>query len=312
VPAAPTRRLGRRALLLAALTSGQLGVILPVLAGASQVVDDLFRDEGGAILDLLPSSTAGVALGVAGLLALAWSLSVAGTLVAFAGFEVRREGERLRIRRGFLQTREATIPVPRVHAVRVVEGVLRQPLGLALVRVEVAGYAREASAAQTLFPVLHVREVRALLDELLPELADAIGALEGPPARAARRYAALPGAGGLALGAGVAAFTPAGPAALLIALPAALWGWSRHRAAGWRLEPDRLVLRFRRLARTTVVIARGRLQERTLSQTLLQRRAALAGLEVAVASGASFGVAHLDATTAGGLLAALGPRHSTS
>jgi putative membrane protein len=213
----------------------------------------------------------------------------------------------LRIRRGLVQRREATIPVARVHAVRVVEGVLRQPLGLALVRVESAGYAEEAAAAQTLFPLLRRVEVPRLLHELLPELEAPLAPLDPPPARAARRYAAVPTAVGLAVAVGLALLTPLGVAALLLALPGPCWGWMRHRAAGWRLDPRLLVMRFRRLARTTVVLTRGRLEERTLSQTPLQKRAALAGFDVSVASGASFGVAHLDVGTARGLLRALGP-----
>ena len=95
-----------------------------------------------------------------------------GSLVAFAGFTVTRDGDRLRIRRGLLQRREAAVPVRRVHGVRVVEGLLRRPFGLATLRVEVAGYAAEASAARTLFPLLRRDEVEPFLAELLPELAD--------------------------------------------------------------------------------------------------------------------------------------------
>ena len=295
---------------MAALTSGQFGLVASVLGGASQVGDDLFRGSVGELGGLLPRSGMGIALAAAGLLLLAWALSVLGTVVAFGGFEVAREGDRLRIRRGLIQRREATIPVPRVHAVRIVEGVLRQPFGLALVRVESAGYAQEAATAQTLFPLVRCTEVPALLRQLLPELEAPLAPLAAPPRRAARRYAALPAGVALATGLALATLTPVGPAALVLALPGAGWGWLRHRAAGWRLDPELLVLRFRRLARTTVVVARHRLEERTLSQTPLQRRATLAGFDVSVASGATFGVAHVEASAGQALLAALAPVRS--
>ena len=66
-----------------------------------------------------------------------------------------------------------------MHAVRVVEGLLRQPFGLAQVRVESAGYAAEAATAQTLFPLMRRTEVPGLLREVLPELADGLGDLTG-------------------------------------------------------------------------------------------------------------------------------------
>ena len=258
----PQRRLGGRALLVAALTAGQLGVLVPVLAALPQVVDDLFDgdlgDAGRAGAGLAPDTTLEWVLVAAAVVLIGWLLSVAGTVVAFAGFTVTREPDRLRIRRGLLARRDASVPVARVQAVRVVESVLRRPWRLAQLRVEVAGYKAEAAAAQTLFPLVRRSEVRALLDELLPELADEPDGLVPVPRRAARRYALPPALAGLALGAAVALAVPgAGPWPLLPRCPAARSGWLRWRAAGWRLEDGRLAVRSRRLACTTVLAPAG-------------------------------------------------------
>ncbi len=208
----PERRLTRRRLLVAALTAGQLGVILPALAGFFQLLQSTF-DEDDAVR-LLPHTLSAALLAAAGLLVAAWLLSMLGSVVAFAGFTATREGDRLHIRRGLLARREATVPVERVRAVEVVEGVLRMPFGLAALRMEVIGHAKEAAAAQTLFPLLRRDEVRPFLDELLPELADDLDGLEPPPARAARRYALPPAALGSVVAVAAWAFTPAGPWAL--------------------------------------------------------------------------------------------------
>jgi putative membrane protein len=300
--APPTRRLTRGELLVAALTAGQLGVILPVLAGASQLLDELLSRDRSIEVDapgLLPDSAPEWALAVLALLAAAWLLSVLGAIVAFAGFTVAREPDRLRIRRGLLQRREATVPVARVQAVRLVEGVLRQPFGLAAVRVEVAGYASEAAAAQTLFPLLRRRELRAFLDALLPELADHAGDLRRPPLRARGRYVALPAAAGLAAGAAICVAVPDwAPWPLLGALPPALWGWLSWRAAGWRLAGGRLVLRSRTVARVTVFCPARLLQEHAVRETLLQRRAGLANLRVKVGARTEAAVRQLEAATA--------------
>ncbi|HEY6693144.1 MAG TPA: PH domain-containing protein [Solirubrobacteraceae bacterium] len=302
-PAAPVedvaqRRLSRADLLLAALTAGQLGVILPLLAGAGQLAQNVAGDDAERdAIRLIPHAAHEWALALVGLLALAWLLSVAGAVVAFAGFTAIRDGGRLRIRRGLLEHREATVPVERIRAVVVVEGVLRRPLRLAAVRVEVIGHAKEPSAAQTLFPLLRRSAVRPFLDELLPELADDLDRLAPLPRRALRRYVLPPALGGAAAGA-VAWALVAGPWALLLALPAAAYGALRYRDAGWRAAGGRLAVRSLRIARTTV-LAPARLREsQTVAQNPLQRRAGLADLEIAFGKRTVARVHHLEATTA--------------
>jgi len=302
------RRLERGRLLLAALTAGQLGVLVPVLAVIPQIGEEIWgndiEDAGREGLDLVPGSAPGWIAAIAGLLLLAWLLSTVGAVVSFAGFTVTRDGDRLRIHRGFLARRDSTVPVARVQAVHVVEGVLRQPFGLAALRVEVAGYAKEAAAAQTLFPLLRGDEVGPFLRELLPELADEAGGLAPAPPRALRRYVLAPAALGLA--AGVAAAIALGsPWPLLAVVPGVLYGVARFRAAGWRLEDGRVALRYRMLARTTVLAPAARLQEHGTRQTVLQRRARLADIEVKVGAGTSAAVRHLDAAVAGRLFDAL-------
>ena len=224
-----------------------------------------------------------------------------GSVVAFSGFTVTREGDRLRIRRGLLARREATVPVERVRAVEVVEGALRLPFGLAALRMEVIGHAKEAAAAQTLFPLLRRDEVRSFLDDLLPELADDLDGLERPPARAARRYALPPAALGAVAGAAAWAFTPAGPWALPAALLLGGHGLLRYRTAGWRLASGRLAVRSLLLARTTVLGPARYREWHEVDQNLLQRRARLADVFVAFGKQTGARVRHLEATTAAGL-----------
>jgi putative membrane protein len=84
-------------------------------------------------------------------------------------------------------------------------------------------------------------------------------------------------------------------------LPAAAYGAARWHAAGWRLEDRRLAVRFRRLARTTVLAPATRLQEHATRQTVLQRRARLADVEVRVGAATRGHVRHLEERVAGEL-----------
>ncbi|MGI8632183.1 MAG: PH domain-containing protein [Solirubrobacterales bacterium] len=306
-PAFPARALGARGMVVAALTAGQLGAIVPLLVAASQLADDVLGPKAGETVEgLLPTGAAEAVLAAGGLLGVAWILSIAGSVIAFARFRVTREPQRLRITRGLLSRHESSVPVGRVLAVRIVEGILRQPFGLASVRVETAGYGAEAAIRTTLFPLLPRDQIPALLDELLPELAPTTLELEGLPARARRRYLVVPIAAGLTVAAVAALIDPAaGAVAIAVPLVLGLWGWFRFRAAGSELREGRLALRFRRLARTTMVVRPGCVDLRTLSVNPLQRRAALASFEIGLASKGTARVSHLDAGTARSLAARL-------
>ncbi|HEV2813602.1 MAG TPA: PH domain-containing protein [Solirubrobacteraceae bacterium] len=298
----PSWTLGRRGLLVAALTSGSLGVLVPIVAGASQVLDDVLGPEDAE--RLLPDTPQEWLMAAVAVLVIAWLLSVLGTIVAFAGFSVTRDGDRLRIRRGIVERREASVPIARVAALRVVESPLREPFGLAQVRLESAGYANEPATAQALLPLVRRRDVVAVVERLLPELAESEPTpLAAPPRRALRRYVVPPTATAALVPLVLVPFLGAQAlAALALPLAAAAYGVLAYRAAGWSLDADRLVLRRRGLQRTTLVADARRLPELFARTSPLQRRAGLATLGVAVSSGRRVAVRHLEARATGDLL----------
>jgi putative membrane protein len=273
---------------------------LPALAGAAQLAENAVGDRvgPGRAIGFLPDTVAGWLLAAAVLLVAAWLLSVAGAVVAFAGFAVSRDADRLRIRRGLVARREATVPVARVRAVEVVEGVLRRPLRLAALRMEVIGHAKEQAAAHTLFPLLPRAEVERFLERMLPELADGLDGLAPPPRRALRRYGLPPVALGLAVGAVAWALLDIGPWPLVLAVLGAGYGAAQFRAAGWRLRDGRLAVRSLGLARITVLAPAGFRESHSVAQTVLQRRGDLADVEVAFGKRTGARVRHLEAAVA--------------
>src|ERR687894_38009 len=286
------RRLSTRDLLIAGATSGQIGVALSLLAVGSQVFDEFLSE---AFLRNLVESLAPNALVVALILIptvalAAWLLAIAGTVLAHFGFTLSREGDFLHIRRGLLERREATIPLGRIQAVRIGEGLLRQPFGLASLRVESAGYGEDAGVSTFLFPLLPFGEVQRLLRAAAPEFAVA-PPLNPLPRRALRRYVFRATVPALVLAAAailvpLLVFDVASGFASLALVPVfALYGWLRFRAAGWAVAGDRLVVRSRSLARITAIAPRRRLQSRSVSQSPFQRRVGLATFGTEVASG---------------------------
>jgi putative membrane protein len=315
---AVVRKLETRDLLLAGATSGQIGVALSLIAVASQLFDNfLSQNLAQRLLETFAPRSVTTALLYVFILGLfAWLLAIGGTVLAYTGFTLSRDGDFLYIRRGLLERREATIPLARIQAVHIMEGLLRQPFGLASLRVESAGYGQDAGVSTTLFPLLPRKEVHGLLLEAAPEFAVA-PPLNALPRRALRRYvfrstlpflvlifaAALLSSLVFDLAAWVFA-------ALLLLLPAALFGWLRYRDAGWALEEDRLVVRSRFLGRTTAIAPRRRLQSRATLRSPFQRRVRLATFEAQVASGgggAELRVTDLGADAADALIENLGP-----
>jgi putative membrane protein len=317
------RRLGTRRLLIAGATSGQIGIALSVVAVGSQLFDEFFTEGFFRRLyeTLAPGSVVAVVAVALAVGLFAWLLAIAGTVLSYSGFTLSRDREYLYIRRGLLEKREATIPLSRIQAVQVVEGVLRQPFGLAMLRVESAGYGgSESGVSTTLFPLLPRREVIEFLREAAPEFSGALSeGLRRPPRRALRRYifrSVAPVA--LPLAVAFVSFYASDlslplfsyPAAALLLAGVALLGWLRYRDAGWSYSGGCVVLRSRSVARTTALAPRRRLQSRSSVSNPLQRRSSLAHLRVKVASGsggAEFGVSDLEARDVRELISRLGP-----
>src|ERR687893_3071199 len=286
------RRLSTRDLLLAGATSGQIGLAFSVLAIGFQFLDNFFPEDFARRLveTLSPNWLMVVLILVPAGVLLAWLLAIAGTVLAYTGFTLSRQGDFLYIKRGLLERREATIPLSRIQAVRISEGLLRQPFGLASLRVESAGYGEDAGVSTTLFPLLPRKEVEELLAGAAPEFAGAPG-IEPLPRRSLRRYVFR------------ATF-------LYLIPPAAVYGWLCYLDAGWAFVEDRLIVRHRSLGRKTAIAPRGHLQSRGMVSSPFQRRVRLATFLAEVASGSGGSVLRvkdLDRGAAETLVGDLGP-----
>ncbi len=312
-------------LLLAGVTSGRIGPALALLFGGFQFADELLPDR---IWERLAVNARGFSLrGILTALVVvglgAWLLAIISTVITFAGFELRRDGDRLHIAYGLLDRRRSTIPLSRIQAITMTEGLLRQPFGLATVRIESAAYGKATAESGVLFPLVRTREVLPLLQRACPSFATASvdpreRTLHPLPQRAMRRYV-LSAAGRVAalavLACGVAVPIPGVPwwfgiPGLLLVLPAALHGLLAYRDAGWDIDAEeRIVVRERGIGRRTTVTARRRLQHRQVVRGPLQRRARLATLRAAVASSGGGGhlvLVHMDEGVAFDLLSRLG------
>jgi putative membrane protein len=310
-------------LLVAGATSSRIGPALALFAGVLQFADDILRDTWwDRVMDSVSDLTLGIVVALIIIaIVFAWIFATISAVLTFGGYELRRDGDRLLISYGLLERRRSTIPLARIQAVTISEGWLRQPFGLAVIRVESAGYGKTSPEVGVLAPIIRRKDIPSLLHRACPDYAiDSPSIqLEPLPNRARRRYVLSNlwwVLGGCAVLTALATLFPWSPwwwgALALIAAPfATIYGDLEFRDTGWAVNAaDRVILRRREIDRVTAITRRTRLQERSVSQNPLQRRASLVTFRTAVASGGEggqFAMIHLDAGTGFDLLSRLGP-----
>jgi putative membrane protein len=302
--------LSLKQLLLAASTSGRLGVLLSGMLWLYSQIDDLIEErllEALASLDIESSLAETSPWFVAALIALgvlvAFVASVVAEMARFGGFSVVRTGNQLVISRGLFERRQVTVQLERIQAIRIIEGLLRQPLGYAALMVETAGHADERGKSTELHPFLHQRQWQVLLEHLTPPHAVS-PELMRPPPRALPRFLLRPTLIALAPAAALTLAVPLGWLSLILVALAPWLGWLAYRDAAAGIQGQTLLLRRRGLRRVTAMVQRRHIQFTEHKRSLMQRRRRLATFSVAVASGTGgklFSVPDLDAQVVEGL-----------
>jgi putative membrane protein len=279
-------RLPKKRVLAYGATSGGIGVALSLLGAVFSQLDDVLPYEKifGYVSHFVFSTIFVIAVLA---LFVAWFLSIGATVLKYSGFTLTKSGDNLFIVRGLLERRQLTVPLKRIQAVRIVEGILRQPFGLVTVQVDTAGYGAKKAERIVLFPLLRREEVDDMLERAVPGFyVDA--ALTRLPRRAGRRYMVRAAFFVLLAALGASCFVPEGWGYYsFLLVPIAVWfGWWRYRSGGWALdERNVLVIRTRRLSRTTGFLPRGRIQFAGLRQSPFQRSGNLVSYMAVVASG---------------------------
>ena len=139
--------LGR--IVLAGLTSRTLWIApLAALFGLLQFLSDIgLADESRAVVETGLRRTAPLLSAVV-VLVIAMMIGIVTAVVADYGLVVERAGGELRIARGLIEQRAATVPIERVQLVRTSTNIARAALGLAALDIHTADLAAQAGDAR--------------------------------------------------------------------------------------------------------------------------------------------------------------------
>jgi putative membrane protein len=282
-------QLPTRSLLLLATTSNSIGVVISGMLVLISQLDDFFGQldvwgkVGAYAQHLAAGRMSSIILAVLLLLLLAWLLSLGGTIIQFGGFKLRRETSHINISRGVFQKQQISIPLSRIQAVKVVESLLRQPLGMVSIQVVSISNTGTQSEGNVLFPLLPKSELAGFLEKVAPEF-NMSGEVQRLPARSRRRYLLINIIPALIIALLCTIYLPWGFSGFILPLLGAVLGARQYADAGYQVTEDKILLRSRCLGRVTMIIPRRRIQSLHVSQNPFQVRSHLSNLGVAVAS----------------------------
>lgn len=285
-------QLSTRSLFLLASTSNGIGIIFSAILVVFSQLNEVFStlniwDKLETIAENLFTGKASLII-ITGLVLLlsAWLLSLLGTIIKFGGFRVVRDGDTLKITQGFLEKQQLTIPIKRIQAIRLVEGILRQPLGMVSVQVISISNTGEKGEGSVLFPLIASENLGPFLKEIVPEFAISFE-VHKLPVQSKNRYLLVNVIPAFIIAVSCTVFLTWGYLAFLL-LPIAAWlGNWQFNDTGWQLEDNKLLLRTRSLGRVSTIVPRRRIQSMHLSANFFQKRRNINSLTVAIASGST-------------------------
>jgi putative membrane protein len=276
-------------LLLMASTSGGAGVVISGVFIFLSQFDEIIPYEKifNEVEEFVRSGLLLVGFVVAVGLLVAWIAAIIGTLLVYADFTVKKQGDDLVITRGLLEKKQMTVPLNRIQGIRIVENILRQPFGYAAVQIESAGGSVLDTDSSTikLLPMVKKKKVALILQETLTEY-NFSQEFNQVPKRSLRRYLFRESFLVTLVAAGLSiAFWPLGLWSLLLYVPFWLWGYSKFSSAGWSIHASQLGLRYRSFQKHTLFMKKYRVQSLETEQNFFQAKRNLANLKAVVKSG---------------------------
>ncbi|MEH6941957.1 PH domain-containing protein [Bacillus sp. JJ722] len=267
-------------LFIMAATSGGVGIVFSgAMAIVGQFAEFIDFDKVYSRVEAMVTvaSWLFIVLFIIAALLFAYAIATIGILLKYAYFTVKKTNKEIVITRGLLERRQFTISSNKIQAIRIVENLIRQPLGYATVYVETASgsITDNENAKVMLFPLIKKKHLKQFLEMVSDDYVVDVN-MNPVPKRALRRYMIrecywwLP-----VIAALIYFFRPLGFGSMILIFVGLLWGYLSYREAGWNITNQQLTLTYRALSKQTYVVRKQRIQSMKTRQSLFQKRVQL-------------------------------------
>lgn len=279
-------------LFIAGSTSGSIGVFGAIAALLFSKIEQfipnqLYEDTFALIISL--SIIILIGLGIL-ILFLLWLLGIAGTMIKYGNFTIRKSSDDLFISRGLLEKKQLTIPLSRIQAVGVKQNIVREMFGYATLFCVVAGGSLEKGEDfPVLIPIIKKNEIPTFLQQFLPEYYSDNIPFTPVPTRSVYFYLFRSVVIPILLLIGVAVFflsyiyIP-----IVILVISIVFGWLRYKNAGYWIDEQRLFVRYRVYSKVSMIMYKKRIQSITCNQHKIQAINRVASMTIStIGSGGS-------------------------
>ncbi len=279
--------LSARGLLLAALTSsniGIIGILLAIWSQADNFVPDNFWGTSLRFFRHLPPERL-IAL-IAAVVLLLWLMSLAVTFIRWGGFQLTVGDGQWHVHKGILQTIDNTYKTDRVQAIRIVESPLQQLFGLCSVYAECSGSVDEKNdgdGSVLVYPLMKKRQLTAFLAAIIPRFAGA-GDVRPLPTRGILYNMAEILFFWTIVCTVLSYFFAWGKWCWLALPPLAVFLWLRRRSEGFCCAGNRIVFIHCFFAKKTIITLKKHIQTLSKKQSVIQRLLRLGSCELSIRS----------------------------
>ncbi|WP_176222102.1 PH domain-containing protein [Tuberibacillus sp. Marseille-P3662] len=292
------------------LTSSAVGLILAGFLAIYSQLSDVIPEDTYTYLwgTVLHTSVVFLIVFIILCLAVLWVVSAIVMFFRMKAFSLTADEKEWVIKRGILEKKEQKIPVRRVQAIRITEGLLRQPLGYATIYAECASGSGEpgkgAGTSVLVYPLIKKTDIPKLVGNIIPAFSysqEITAIRKNSLWLKLFRAATAP----VVISIVLSILFPWGWLAFLSLPLAVLYSYLCYKDSGFGQSKEQLLFTFRTLAKTTVITKKHCIQAMSHSSSPMQKRfdAATAQFSVmASLAGKTFKVRDLPRKTAYHLL----------
>ena len=222
------------------------------------------------------------------MLLILWMTSVIATIIKYYKFTVIRNENNIKLSYGLFVKKEVSIPVKQIQSLTLVEGVIKKQLGYYSLKVENLGNGKDRDRGSIVIcPSGKSKVINKFFQDILPEM-NITYELMKSPREALMGFLLFRLSIECIVMCLVAIYIPYGYYALILVPILGIWHYISFMDNGLYLGKDFLILRYRNLARKTVIIKKDCIKSIHKEQNAFQKKKAIAKYRVII-TGDGFG-----------------------